>query len=401
MAEFDQVVARGLKERFDAQFGPADWREYFFVQAPGRTEVSGNHTDHQGGSVIAAAVNRAVQGVFAGNETNVINLESEGHSASKICLDELAPRDDEKNSSTALIRGMAAQFAERGFTPKGFDATLTSTVAAGSGLSSSAAFEIELGQAMNVLWAKGVLAPEDLALMAQRAEHEWFGKPCGLMDMSASALGGIQHFSFATPGAIESEAVDFDFKEAGYAICLTSVGQSHEDLTDEYAAIPNEMRAVAAGLGVEILGQVSEETFMKKLPELRGTVSDRALLRAIHFYREERLVGQRVKALENSDIRSFVELTRLSGSSSAMYLQNVSVNGFADQSAMLALGISDETLSERGVCRIHGGGFGGTVQAYVPLEEVETYCEAMNRVFGADACQVFEIDHDGTRAWRL
>ena len=401
MSGFDQAVARTLRERFDAEFGLAEWREPFFVQAPGRSEIAGNHTDHQGGSVIAAAVDRYVRGVVAANEDQVITIKSEGLSTSQIRCDELEAREDERNTSVSLVRGMAAQFAKRGFVPKGFDATLTSTVAAGSGLSSSAAFELELGQAMNVLWAKGVLSPEELAVMAQAAEREWFGKPCGLMDQAASALGGIQHMSFAVPGKIDAEPIDFDFADAGYALCLSAVGSSHEDLTDEYAAVPAEMTEIAHALGVERLGQTLEVTFAEELPLLRAEYGDRAILRAIHFFREERLVARRAEALRAGKMYDFLGLTRISGASSAMYLQNVSVAGSAEQPAMLGLAVADEMLGTRGAARIHGGGFGGTIQAFVPSEQAKSFCLGMDFVFGESSCQIYNVDHDGARAWRL
>jgi len=401
MAGFDRAAARNLRERFDAEFGLGEWREPFFVQAPGRSEIAGNHTDHQGGTVIAAAVDRYVQGVVAANEGKLITINSEGHPSSQIRCDELEPREDERNTTAALVRGMAAQFAKRGFVPQGFDATLTSSVAAGSGLSSSAAFELELGQAMNVLWAKGLLSPEELAVMGQAAEREWFGKPCGLMDQASSALGGIQHMSFAVPGKIDADPIDFDFADAGYALCLCSVGSSHEDLTDEYAAVPAEMTAIARALGVERLGQTLEVTFAEELPQLRAAYGDRAILRAIHFFREERLVERRAKALREGSMYDFLGLTRLSGASSAMYLQNVSVAGSAEQPAMLGLAVADEMLGTRGAVRIHGGGFGGTVQAFVPLEQAESFCIGMDFVFGESSCQVYHVDHDGARAWRL
>lgn len=398
---YDVEAARELRDAFVAEFGLGEWREHLFVQAPGRTEIAGNHTDHQGGSVIAAAVNKYVRGIFSANDEDVIRVHSVGHAPSELRVDELEAREEERNSSIALVRGMAAQFAARGYTPRGFDAYVTSSVMAGSGLSSSAAFELELGQAMNVLWAKGLLAPEELAIMAQTAEREWFGKPCGLMDQAASALGGIQHMSFAKPGVIDAEPIDFDFADAGYALCLCSVGSSHADLTDEYAAVPAEMFQVAEALGAERLSDILEVNFALEIPSLRADFGDRAVLRAIHYYREERLVARRAEALRKGLMGDFLGLTRLSGASSAMYLQNVAVPGSQEQPAMIALAIAEEMLGTRGACRIHGGGFGGTVQAFVPAEHAESFASGMDHVFGSGSCLSYEIDHEGARAWRL
>ncbi len=401
VVSFDGFAAKNLVRSFDATFGLAEWRERFFVRTPGRTEVAGNHTDHQGGNVIAASVDRFIRGVCAANEKPVIRVYSEGFGDVEVRCDELAARDDERNTTISLVRGMAAQFADRGYVPQGFDLYVASEVLGGSGLSSSAAFEVELGQAMNTLWAKGVVSPEDLAIMGKETERKWFGKPCGLMDQSAVALGGIQHMSFAVPDQIEASPIDFDFADAGYAICLTATGSSHADLTDEYAAVPAEMNQVAQALGAEHLGQLSEDTLLVHLPELRDACGDRPLMRAIHFFREERLVARRAKALNEKDMDTFLKATRLSGASSAMYLQNVSVARLSEQPAMLALAVSGELLGTAGASRIHGGGFGGTIQAFVPGNRVESYTEGMDRVFGSGACQVYQVDHVGSHAWRL
>lgn len=398
---YDSAAAYDMRGAFDAAYGLGEWREHWFVQTPGRTEIAGNHTDHQGGHVIAAAVDRCVQGVFTANEEQAIHVASEGYAPVEVRVDELSAREDERNTTVSLVRGMAAQFAARGFSPRGFDAAVRSGVLSGSGLSSSAAFELELGQAMNVLWAKGILSPEELAVMAQAAERDWFGKPCGLMDQAAVALGGIQHMSFATPGTIDAEPIDFDFADEGYAICLTSVGASHADLTDEYAAIPNDMFQIARALGVERLSQAVEVDFAEEFPQLREEYGDRAVLRALHFYHEDKLVECRAKALRDHDMDSFVALTRASGISSGMYLQNVSVSGSPEQPAMIAIAISDELLFQSGCCRIHGGGFGGTVQAFVPQDKVDELIFAMDYVFGKGSCQVYQVDHEGARAWKL
>ena len=291
------------------------------VVSPGRTEIAGTHTDHEGGHAIAAAVDRAVEGLAGPNGLQQIRLVSLGFGEVDVSLDDLAPKDDERATTAALVRGMAALFAERRYEPAGFDMVCKSAVLGGSGLSSSAAFELELGQAMNALWAGGALPADELAMMAQRCEREWFGKPCGLMDQAAVALGGIQHMDFSRPGVLAADALDFDFAEAGYAICIVAVGADHAANTADYAAVPAEMQAVAAELGATILSEVSETDVIAALPRIREKLGDRAALRALHYFREERLVAGRAEALRTGDIDRFLELTRLSGASSAMLLQ--------------------------------------------------------------------------------
>ena len=392
------------RDEFDALFPVLDSFEdrleegkTLCVRAPGRTELAGNHTDHEGGHVIAAALDRYVFGTFRANGQMMARIKSEGYDPIDVDLTSLEPRDEEKGTTAALVRGLAACMAEQGYEVSGFDAAIRSDVPAGSGLSSSAAFEVLMARAMSGLWANGELSRERMALMSQRAEREWFGKPCGLMDQAAVALGGIQYMSFANPGALEAESIDFDFSEHGYGICLVAVGSSHADLIDEYAAVPGEMQAVARACGAELLGDVLECNFAEQMPELRELYGDRAVLRAIHFFREERLVKRRVKALKEGDIKSFLDLTRLSGVSSAMYLQNVSLWG-TEQPAMIALAAADEMLSDKGVSRIHGGGFGGTIQSFVPLEMVDSFAKGMEYLFGPGCCEAYGIDHEGVTA---
>lgn len=383
-----------LRRIFDERF---EGMPEVLVTSPGRTEIAGNHTDHEGGHVIAAAVDRAVHGLFRANGTGAITLLSQGFGEVTVDLGDLAPHEDERNSTAALLRGMAALFAERGFAPAGFEGACVSEVLGGSGLSSSAAFELLLGQAMNALWAKGCLADDELAMMAQRCEREWFGKPCGLMDQAAVSLGGIQHMDFSVPGVLAAEDLGFDFAEAGYAVCIVAVGADHAANTDDYAAVPAEMQAVARELGAEILSQVDEDALIAALPHVRERLGDRAALRALHYFREERLVADRAAALRAKDIDRFLELTRLSGASSAMYLQNVSVGGASDQPSMVAIALAEELLVGKGAVRVHGGGFGGTIQAFVPVEQVESFSAGMDAVFGAGACGVYGVDHEGAR----
>lgn len=383
-----------LRNVFIERFG-AD--PTLLVVSPGRTELAGNHTDHEGGHVIAAAVNRAITGLARPNGGGCVRLLSLGFGEVEVALDSLDAREDERASTAALVRGMAALFSERGYALEGFDLACASEVLGGSGLSSSAAFELLLGQTMNALWADGSLGADELAMMAQRSEREWFGKPCGLMDQAAVALGGVQHMDFGTPGVLAANSLDFDFKQAGYAICIIAVGADHAANTDDYAAVPAEMQAVARELGAELLSQVSETDVIAALPRLRERLGDRAALRALHYFREERLVAGRAEALRGNDVDAFLALTRLSGASSAMYLQNVSVGGASDQPSMLAIALAEELLDGCGAVRVHGGGFGGTIQTFVPLDAVEEFSAGMDAVFGDGACGVYDVDHQGAR----
>ena len=390
---------QSLLSTYQKIFGSTDGKRLLAVRAPGRTELAGNHTDHEGGNVIAAAVDRYIEGVFVPSDDGVMHVLSEGYGLVEVACDELEAREEERGTTASLVRGMAAQFANRDVVPSGFSAVLRSDVLGGSGLSSSAAFELELGQAMNALWADGAIEPAELAMMAQRAEREWFGKPCGLMDQAAVALGGVQHMDFFDSTKLKAEGIDFDFGAAGYAVCIVAVGADHSANIDDYAAVPGEMQAVARELGAEVLSQVSEQDVIAALPQLRASLGDRAALRALHYYREERLVARRVAALKAGDVDAFLALTRLSGASSAMYLQNVSVGGTSDQPSMLAIALAEELLEDRGVVRVHGGGFGGTIQAFVRKEAVNGFAAGMDAVFGEGACGVYGIDHEGAKAW--
>ena len=393
----DKVVA-SLREAFEGTFGSANSRRQLLVVSPGRTELAGNHTDHEGGNVIAAAVDRYVQGLFSPSEMSVMRVQSEGYGLVEVGTDDLDAREDERGTTAALVRGMAAQFAERGYEPVGFDAAIRSDVLGGSGLSSSAAFELELGQAMNALWADGALPADELAMMAQRAEREWFGKPCGLMDQAAVALGGVQHMDFSDSTVLKAEPLDFDFADHGFAVCIIAVGADHAANIDDYAAVPGEMQAIARALGKEVLSQLALDDVVAEIPRLREELGDRAILRAMHYFQEEGLVASRAEALRAGDVARFVALTRSSGISSAMLLQNVSVGGASDQPSMLAIALAESFLQGRGSARVHGGGFGGTIQAFVPLDEVESFSAGMDAVFGEGACGVYGVDHEGARA---
>lgn len=398
----EQTNFEGLVSAFEDAFGDDVERDLLAVCAPGRTEIAGNHTDHEGGCVIAAAVDRYVEGVFSANDDGVMRVKSEGYGLVEVPVASTDALEEERGTTASLVRGMAAQFKERGFEPHGFDACIRSDVLGGSGLSSSAAFELELGQAMNSLWAYGAIAPEELALMAQRAEREWFGKPCGLMDQAAVALGGVQYMDFQDPTKLKAEALDFDFADHGYAICLVAVGASHEDLTDEYAAVPGEMQAVARIFGKERLRDLDPldmDQVAELLPRIRAELGDRAVLRSVHYFFESGLVEERREAMLEGDMDAFLFATQRSGMSSAMLLQNVSVAGSKEQQAMVALATAEYILQGKGASRIHGGGFGGTIQAFVPEDMVERFVTGMDLVFGEGSSGIYNVDHEGARSW--
>ena len=382
---------------FEQEFGaPAPDAKILYVHAPGRSEISGNHTDHEGGHVIAGALDVAVDGLAAANGTNKIRMASEGYPTFEISLDDLTKRPEEHVTTAGLARGMAFAMAQTGRTPRGFDLAVTCSVPAGSGLSSSAAIEAALGRAMETLWPGDPVSPVALAQMSQFAENEYFGKPCGLMDQLAVCMGGLAFMDFENPTQPRTAKLDYDFEAAGYALCLVNVGCDHSQFTADYAAVPTEMQQVARKFGKERLCEVDQDDFNVRLPELRDTLGDRAPLRAIHYWYENELVDRRWDALQANDIDRFLELTRDSGASSAMFLQNVSTGGHY-QPAMLALGLAERLLAGRGAIRIHGGGFGGSIQCFVPLDLVASFTDHMDAWLGTGSCRHYTISEEG--AW--
>ncbi len=375
---------------FDALFGRQ--REIMLFSAPGRTEVGGNHTDHQRGRVLAAAVNLDVIAVVSANEQNVIRIKSEGYDMDEVDLACLAPNPSERGGSASLIRGIAARFYALGYRVGGFEAYTTSDVLSGSGLSSSAAFEVLVGTILNHLYNEGKIPPVVIAQIGQYAENEFFGKPCGLMDQTASAVGGFVSIDFADPVCPVIHQVTFDLASSGYALCIVNTGGSHADLTADYAAVPAEMKAVAARFGKQQLREVPEDAFYAQIGALRDTVNDRAILRAIHFYNDNTRVTLQAKALEDGDVEQFLRLVTASGRSSFEYLQNVYSPKYPEQQGIsLALSLSERVLGAHGAWRVHGGGFAGTVQAFVPYNLLATYKQQMERVFGVDACHVLSV----------
>ena len=366
--------------------------EIYRFSAPGRTEISGNHVDHQRGCVLAAAINLEAEAEVSFNGTNEIYVLSEGYPEVRIDLDDLSIREEEKNTSAALIRGVAAAFAQRGCPLRGFDARIRSDVLPGSGLSSSAAFEVLIGTVCNALFAQNRFSSVEIAQIGQWAENVYFGKPCGLMDQMASAVGGMVFIDFEDPAAPAVERLDFDFEAAGHALCIIDCGADHAGMTDEYAAIPEELKQLSSLFGKKVLREIPEEEFFARLPEIRHQVPDRAVLRAVHFYQENKRVQAQVKALRENDFEAFLRLVRESGESSWMYLQNVIPSGAVEHQDMaVALALCESLLQGRGAYRVHGGGFAGTVQAFVPLDILERFKTGIEAVLGEGSCQVLTI----------
>lgn len=383
----------GLLKSFHELFGEA---KPVIYSAPGRTEIGGNHTDHQRGKVLAGSVNVDILAAAAENGSGIVRVKSEGYDMFQVDLGTLEPVETEQGTTAALVRGICSEAKDRGYEVRGFDACVTSQVMQGSGLSSSAAFEVLIGAVVNGLFCNEELDATELAIMGQAAENRFFGKPCGLMDQMASAWGGIIAIDFRDPAKPEVHPVDFDFASACHSLCMIDVGADHASLTHEYAAIPAEMKKISAHFGKDVLREVDEAEFFAAIPALRREAGDRAVLRAIHIFQENRRVEELCRALEAGDFDSFLQTVRRSGQSSWMYLQNVIVTGsIQEQSAALALALCDSILGKRGAYRIHGGGFGGTVQAFVPDDMLEEFRQKVEAVFGPGSCHVMKIRNRG------
>lgn len=366
--------------------------ELQLFSAPGRTEIGGNHTDHNHGRVLAGSVNLDVIAVVARSEDARIRIQSAGYPMDTVMLSDLTVHKEEINRSGSLIRGTAARFKELGQQIGGFDAYTTSNVLKGSGLSSSAAFEVLVGVILNHLYNDGAVSPVEIAKVAQYAENVFFGKPSGLMDQMASSVGNIITIDFKSTEQPIIEKVDFDFAAAKHALCIVDVGGNHADLTHEYAAIPGEMKAVAAELGVPVLRETSLDKLLPRLPELREKHGDRAVLRALHFLEENDRVVDEVQALKANDFDRFKELVLQSGHSSFEYLQNVyAACNVSEQGMSLALALAQKVLAGRGAWRVHGGGFGGTTQNFVPYDLLPAFREMIEGVFGEGSCHVLRI----------
>ena len=368
----------------------------YTFSAPGRTEISGNHTDHQHGCVLAAAVNLETVAEVIALDDPVIIIHSEGYAPVEINLNDLNVHPEEMNTTKALVRGVAAAFRQRGAELKGFLAKVRSSVLPGSGLSSSAAFEVLIGTICNELFFDSQLSAVEIAQIGQYAENVYFGKPCGLMDQTASSVGGMVYIDFENPAKPVVEKLDFDFEKAGHALCIIDSGADHADLTDEYAAIPGELKEVCRFFGKEVLREIPEADFFAALPQLRHQVSDRAILRAIHFYQENKRVQRQAQALREGDFDTFLGLVSESGRSSWMYLQNITPAGATEhQDVAVALALCDTLLQGRGAYRVHGGGFAGTVQAFVPTDMLDGFKTGIERVRGEGKCHVLSIRPQG------
>lgn len=373
-----------------------DEYEINLFSAPGRSEISGNHTDHQQGKVLAASVNLDAIAVAAKTEDNIIRVVSEGFDMITIPLSDLSYKEEEKETTTALVKGVVASLQKMNYGIGGFQAYITSDVLIGAGLSSSAAFETIIGTIVSHLYNNGRIGKVEIAMAGQCAENTYFGKPCGLMDQMACSVGSMVAIDFVDPLFPRVEQIKFDLNKFGYSLCITDTKGSHADLTADYAAVPKEMKAVAAYFGKEVLTEVQEEEFYRNIPEIRKELGDRAVLRTIHFMEENKRVVKAVDALKKQDVGSFLTQIKESGSSSFKYLQNVYTNADVEhQNMSVALAVSDSILKENGVARVHGGGFAGTIQAFVKNAFVEEYRNRMDGIFGSGACKILKIRNEG------
>ena len=369
-------------------------REAALYSVAGRSELSGNHTDHNHGCVIAASIDLDIIAVASPNGEDIIRVKSEGFHEDVIDINVFtSPRETPEGHSDELIAGMVAGFREGGYAVGGFDAYTTSSVLKGSGISSSAAFEDMIGNILNHIYNDGTIDNVEIAKIAQYAENVFFGKPCGLMDQMACAVGGIVAIDFADPKFPIINKLDVDISGAGYNLCITNTGGNHADLTDDYASVPKEMKEIAAYFGKAVLRDLSEDDLVASMPLLRAQYSDRAILRALHFFSENRRVAEQTEALSRGDLDAFFANVIASGRSSYCYLQNVyTTKNVEEQGLSLALCLSERLLSgKKAAWRVHGGGFAGTIQAFVPADDVISYREAMDAAFGAGACMVLRI----------
>ena len=379
-------------DAFCARYG--EERDLFLFSVPGRSEISGNHTDHQNGRVLAGAIDRDIIAVASPTQNGTVHLTSEGFGEDTVALDSVSdPSAFKKDSSASLIAGTLAGFALRGMKVGGFDAYTTTEVLKGSGISSSAAFEVMIGNILNDLYNGGTVKNEELAKIAQFAENTYFGKPCGLMDQMACAVGGFVYIDFENASAPVIEPIDFSLTEKGYALCIVNTGGNHADLTPDYAAVPAEMKAVAAYFGKEVLRSVTEQMLLENAGVIRQATGDRALLRALHFVRENRRVAEQADALRRGDTDAFLSYVLASGASSFRFLQNVYTTANpSEQGLSLALAITEGVLAGKGCAyRVHGGGFAGTIQAFVKTEYVEGYRALMDSIFGEGATMILRI----------
>ena len=396
---YGEAAVEKQKERYAAAIDSfvalyGEDREAALYSVAGRSELSGNHTDHNHGCVIAASIDLDIIAVASPNGEDIIRVKSEGFHEDVIDINFFtSPRETPEGHSDELIAGMVAGFRNAGHAVGGFDAYTTSNVLKGSGISSSAAFEDMMGNILNHIYNDGAIDNVEIAKIAQYAENVFFGKPCGLMDQVACAVGGIVAIDFEDPTAPVINKLDVDISGAGYNLCITNTGGNHADLTDDYASVPREMKAIAAYFGKSVLRDLTEESFVASIPLLRAQYGDRAILRALHFFAENRRVAEQTAALESGDLDAFFANVIASGRSSYCYLQNVyTTKNIEEQGLSLALCLSERLLGgKKAAWRVHGGGFAGTVQAFVPSSDVASYREAMDAAFGAGSCMVLRI----------
>ena len=400
--EFNELYSKNTyKERylqtcdcFSELYGENESNVFMF-SAPGRVEIGGNHTDHQNGRVLAAAINLDTIAIAAPTIENTISVKSEGHKATMTDLS-MIEKVEEERGSDALIRGMSAYLRKNGYKTGGFKAYTETQVLKGSGLSSSAAFEMLIGSILNNLYNDGNIPMLDIARAGQFAENEYFGKPCGLMDQSASALGGFVGIDFKDPQNIEITKVEFDFDSAGYAICIVDTKGNHADMKEEYADITKEMRAIAAHFGKSVLREVNEEDLYSSVKELSAAYGDRAILRAMHFFDDDKNAADETAALQKGNMNEFLRLVNKSGQSSLMKLQNIYSNvNYKSQGVTLALAMSDRVLNGKGAYRVHGSGFAGTIEAFVPKNMLNEYRKELDKVFGEGSCHVLSVRNKG------
>lgn len=376
-------------EKFSELF---DSEEIEIFSAPGRSEVCGNHTDHQRGKVLATSINQDTIAIVSKKNDNKIVIAPEGYEVVEVDLDDTDLSLDEKGTTKSLVKGVIRGLVDEGYMVSGFVAYTTSDVLIGAGLSSSAAYEVLIGSIISGLFNDMKIDSVEIAKISQFAENIYFGKPCGLMDQMACSVGGLVYIDFENPTSPIVERVNVDFAKYGYSLCIVDTLGSHADLTDDYAAIPKEMKMVAKFFEKDVLREVDEDEFEKQIIEMRKILSDRAILRAMHFFTEEKNVENAVSYLKNDDILGFLSIIKKSGDSSFKYLQNVYTNKNVDaQNIPIALSVSEKALGDNGVCRVHGGGFAGTIQVFVKNEFVDDYKEKIERVLGKDTCKVLKI----------
>lgn len=391
---FDSQYQRFLEvlEAFKELFDKDEKRDVALFSAPGRTEIGGNHTDHNHGLVLAGGISLDAIAVAAKNDEGIIRIKSAGYPMDTVSCSELDVKENETGKSQSIIRGIVARFKALGYNVGGFDATTASQVLSGSGLSSSAAFEVLVCTMLNYLYNDGKVDPVEIAKISQYSENVYFGKPCGLLDQMACSVGGFVKIDFADTSKPVIEKIDFDFGKSGYSLCIVDTKGSHSDLTDEYAAVRSEMEAVASFFGKDVLRKVEKKDVLANAGALAEKFGERAVLRALHFCGENEKVLLQADALSKGDFKAFMELIIASGRSSYMYNQNVyTCKAPKNQPLSLALAVSEQILSGKGAWRVHGGGFAGTIQAFVPNDMIEEYTGAMKKIFGDDACYVLAI----------